>query len=81
MNQIQRQYHTLFLGDLSCFCQETDILNAFKVFGEILDVRLMRSKQDGRSLSYGFVTFKELNQAVKAMELMNGEVLIGRKLK
>ena len=73
-------YHTLFLGDLSCFCQETDILNAFKQFGDIRDLRLMKAKRDGRSLGYGFITYAETYQAARAIEEMHGKMLIGRHI-
>jgi RNA recognition motif-containing protein len=76
----QDQLRTLFLGDLSCFCQETDITNAFQVFGEIKSIRLMRSKQDGKCLGYGFITFETISSAMKALETMSGQVLVGRKL-
>jgi RNA recognition motif-containing protein len=76
----QDQLRTLFLGDLSCFCQETDITNAFQVFGEIKSIRLMRSKQDGKCLGYGFITFETISSAMKALETMTGQVLVGRKL-
>ena len=74
-------FRTLFIGDLSCFCQETDVLNAFHVFGEILEIRLMRSKEDGKCLGYGFVTFADMHSAYTALEHMNHQVLVGRKLK
>jgi len=74
------QHNTLFLGDLSCFCQESDISEAFTVFGNIQDIRLMRSKNDGSCLGYGFVTFVSQSHAARALEAMNGEVLVGRKL-
>lgn len=79
MHEPTSQFHSLFLGDLSYHCKEVDILKAFQVFGEVLEIRLMK-KNDGRSLNYGFVTFKELDQALRAIELMNGKVFMGREL-
>jgi RNA recognition motif-containing protein len=73
--------HTLFLGDLSCFCQETDIFQAFEKFGDIQDIRLMRSRTDDSCLGYGFITFLEPKVANRALEAMNGQVVVGRKLK
>jgi cold-inducible RNA-binding protein len=72
--------NTLFLGDLSCFCQENDITEAFKVFGQIQDIRLMRSKTDGSCLGYGFITFVSQSSAAQALDTMNGKVLVGRTL-
>jgi RNA recognition motif-containing protein len=72
---------TIFLGDLSRFCQEIDIIRAFEIFGEIEEIRLMRSKKDGKCLGYGFLTFRSRADATKALESMNGQLLVGRKLK
>ena len=74
------QQNTLFLGDLSCFCQEADILRVFQPFGEIKQIRLMRSKHDGKCLGYGFITFTHLYSAMQAIEQANGTVLLGRTL-
>jgi RNA recognition motif-containing protein len=74
------QPNSLFLGDLSFYCHEDDIRAAFQVFGELTEARIMR-KYDGRSLGYGFVTFKERYNAMRAMDALAGKLLIGRKLK
>ena len=81
MHPNPKQQRSLYLGDLSFFCQESDVLNAFQVFGEIQEVRLMRSKQDGKCLGYGFITFMTVEQAHNALEAMDGKVFIGRQLK
>lgn len=73
--------HGLFLGDLSIFCCEKDIENAFAKYGHILSVRIQRSKEDARALSYGFIEFASETAAVTAMNEMNGFVLIGRPLR
>ena len=71
---------SLFLGDLSCFCQEQDVFNLFCSFGEIDSIRLMRSKTTQKCLGYGFITFADINVLPRAMKLY-GIVFMGRKLK
>jgi RNA recognition motif-containing protein len=70
---------SLFLGDLSCYCHEQDIYNAFKSYGEIESIRLMRGK-DNRVLGYGFITFVDVRSTIAA-QAMNGTVVVGRPLK
>lgn len=81
MISVDDESSTLFLGDLSCFCQEKDVIAAFQRFGEIKQIRLMRSKQDGQCLGYGFICFNSVSSAVMAMEIMNGHLLLGRPLR
>eukprot|EP00599_Poterioochromonas_sp_BG-1_P002057 CAMPEP_0173140268 /NCGR_PEP_ID=MMETSP1105-20130129/4776_1 /TAXON_ID=2985 /ORGANISM="Ochromonas sp., Strain BG-1" /LENGTH=429 /DNA_ID=CAMNT_0014053205 /DNA_START=68 /DNA_END=1357 /DNA_ORIENTATION=- len=71
---------SLFLGDLSCFCQEQDIFQFFQGCGEIESIRLMRSKTTNKCLGYGFITFVDLHVLPIAMKLY-GRVLLGRRVK
>jgi RNA recognition motif-containing protein len=70
---------SLFLGDLSCFCHEQDVFNAFRPFGDVQTIRIMRGKQN-KALGYGFVTFVEMEGACKALQL-DGSLLLGRAMK
>lgn len=71
---------SLFLGDLSCFCQDQDVYQLFSQVGEIDNIRLMRSKETGKCLGYGFVTFVDINILPLAMRFY-GKVFMGRKIK
>ena len=73
--------YALFLGDLSIFCCEKDIEDAFASYGDIFNVRIQRSKETSRALSYGFIEFSCETAAVTAMNEMNGFVLKGRPLR
>eukprot|EP01038_Epipyxis_sp_PR26KG_P002179 gene2179-3093_t len=46
------QYYTIFLGDLSVFCTDEDIREAFSSCGDIAEIRIMRSKKTNLSLGY-----------------------------
>lgn len=71
----------LFLGDLSLFCTEDDLRNAFQPFGRVVEVRIKRSKENKKNLSYGFVEYSSPVEAVRAMQVMDGKLLGGRALK
>ena len=73
--------YALFLGDLSIFCDEKDIMSAFSPYGEILNVRIQRNRETARALSYGFIEFSCETAAVTAMNEKNGFVLKGRPLR
>ena len=70
---------SLFLGDLSCFCQEVDVFQVFSQFGSIEEIRLKRDGE-GNGLGYGFVTFIEMKSAEAALEA-DGLIILGRPVK
>eukprot|EP01039_Chlorochromonas_danica_P007216 gene7216-7982_t len=72
---------TLFLGDLSTFCTERDIHNVFAPYGEVLEIKIMRSEETYRNLSYGFIKFAHPAAAKKAMNGLNGVLFCGRNLR
>lgn len=77
----EKENCALFLGDLSIFCDEKDIESAFAQFGEIVDVRIQRSKETARALSYGFIEFADSASAAAALSSMNYYLLKGRPLR
>lgn len=71
----------LFLGDLSLFCTEDDLRVAFQPFGNLVEVRIKRSKENKKNLSYGFVEYSSPVEAIRAMQVMDGKIFCGRALK
>jgi RNA recognition motif-containing protein len=72
---------TLFLGDLSTFCTEKDIHDVFSQFGEVVEIKIMRSEETLRNLSYGFLKFANPANAKKAMNALDGSLFCGRHLR
>lgn len=72
---------TLFLGDLSAFVSEQDIHNVFSAYGEIVEIKIMRSEETMRNLSYGFIKFAHANSAKRAMNGLDGVLFCGRHLR
>lgn len=72
---------TLFLGDLSAFCNEEDIHKLFSPFGEIVEIKIMRSEETSRNLSYGFIKFASAACAKKAMNAIDGTLFCGRHIR
>lgn len=73
--------NSLFVGDLPKFCTEADLEQVFAPYGPLLDVKIKRNNNTGKSLSYGFVTFPTLEAADEARVRLDGCMLGGRKLR
>lgn len=63
------------------FCTEKDIYDAFSPFGHVQEVKIMKNMETHRNLSYGFVTFANMEDAERAKERLNGTVLCGRPMR
>lgn len=72
---------TLFVGNLSVFCTEKEIEQVFTPYGHILEIRMAKSEDQSKHLSYGFIKFANVASAQLAMHDLNGVVLCGRPLK
>ncbi len=72
---------SLFIGDLAIFCSEREIEDAFSPYGEIQEIKIMRSEETSRNLSYGFIKFSSAMAAKRAMTELNGVILCGRPLR
>ena len=72
---------SLFIGDLAIFCSEHEIEQTFSPYGEIQEIKIMRSEETSRNLSYGFIKFSTAVAAKRAMTDLNGYILCGRPLR
>jgi RNA recognition motif-containing protein len=72
---------SLFIGDLAIFCSEREIEDAFSPYGEIQEIKIMRSEETSRNLSYGFIKYSSAQAAKRAMTELNGVILCGRPLR
>lgn len=70
----------IFVGNLSYSADPSDLENAFKEFGEIQDVKIVKDRDTGRSRGFGFITFATAEQAKQALS-MDGKEVQGRKLR
>lgn len=84
MNYNHHQHHSkssLFIGDLAIFCTEEDIRRTFSPYGEITEVKIIKSEETSRNLSYGFITFASVESAADALNSLNGQLLCGRPMR
>ena len=71
---------TLFVGDLSKHCLESNLRQLFSRFGTIENVRIVRGK-DSVSLNYGFLIMSAEEEVLNAIKYVNGVLFMGRYIK
>lgn len=76
-----QEMNTLFVGDLSIFCEENDIKEMFVKYGELDEVKIIRCEETNKNLSYGFVKYSKHESAVLALKELNGVLLVGRPMR
>eukprot|EP01040_Poterioochromonas_malhamensis_P009805 gene9805-10649_t len=72
---------SLFVGDLPKFCTEPDLEQFFSRYGPVLDVKIKRNVNTGKTLSYGFVTLSTEALAQEAIRAFDGAMFLGRKMR
>ncbi|WPH01875.1 Hypothetical protein R9X50_00472900 [Acrodontium crateriforme] len=71
----------IFVGDLSNEVNDEVLMQAFSVFGNVSEARVMWDMKTGRSRGYGFVAFRDRAEAEKALSSMDGEWLGSRAIR
>jgi len=71
----------VYVGHIPKNFEEKEIRGFFEQFGEILRVRLSRSKKTAQSKGYAFVQFVDADVAKIVADTMNDYILCGRLLK
>ena len=68
----------VFVGSIDFNATEKDVEEAFKPYGEIVHVILLRDKDTQKSRGFGFVTFKERHSVEAAIKGMHKQPILGR---
>ncbi|OWM73627.1 hypothetical protein CDL15_Pgr026726 [Punica granatum] len=68
----------LFVKGISFSTTEATFKEAFRKYGEVVEASIIRNKDNGRSKGYGYVAFATSDDAVRALDDMNGKLLDGR---
>lgn len=71
----------IFVGNLSYTASTTDLEEAFRDFGEVVDAKIVKDRATGKSRGFGFVTFNSDEDAKKAALAMDGKEISGRKIR
>ncbi|KAJ3134709.1 hypothetical protein HK100_003353 [Physocladia obscura] len=71
----------IFVGDLGSEVNDQLLAKAFSAFGSLSDARVMWDPNSGKSRGYGFVAFKDREDAERAISAMNNEWLGSRPIR
>ena len=70
----------IFVGNLLFEATESDLENAFKAFGRIESVVIVKEKKGIKSRGFGFVEMPDEQEALNAIANLNGKDFMGREL-
>lgn len=72
----------IFVGGISYSITEQELEEVFSQFGEVINVRIVRDYETGKSRGFAFVMFRDAESVEKAITLDNtkiGERIVGVK--
>lgn len=70
----------IYVGNLARGVTEEEITEAFKAFGQVDTVNIIKDKFNGESRGFGFVEMPSKAEAQTAIESLNGKELQGRPM-
>lgn len=73
--------HSVYIGNLSFKAEESQVLQIFKPYGYIKNIKIMREGKENKSKGFAFVDMVNIQEANKAVEALNGSSYQGRTLK
>jgi cold-inducible RNA-binding protein len=71
----------LFVGGLAWATDDAALADAFGQYGSLVEAKVVKDRDTGRSRGFGFVTYEDEGSAASALEAMNGQTLDGRTLR
>ncbi len=71
----------LFVGGLAWATKDEGLKNAFAPYGAIVEAKVICERETGRSRGFGFVTFENEDDALRAEAALNGTTLDGRSIR
>lgn len=70
----------VYVGNLSYDVTEQDLQELFKGVGPVRNVEIVYNRSTHRSKGYGFVEMLHMDEAINAVEVLNDQFFMGRKL-
>lgn len=70
----------IYVGNLSYATTEEELRQAFETFGQVASAALIKDKFTGKSRGFGFVEMPSREEALAAIQALNGAELAGRTL-
>ena len=70
----------IYCANLAYTCTDDELKDAFSEYGEVVSAKIITDRETRRSRGFGFVEMPSDEDALKAIEALNGEDFQGRKL-
>ncbi len=70
----------IYVGNLPYSAGDADLADKFGAFGTVESARIVTDRDSGRSKGFGFVEMATPEEAGRAIESLNGQDFMGRKL-
>ena len=70
----------IYVGNLSREVTDDDLREAFESFGNIISAKVIKDRFSGESRGFGFVEMSDKEEAMSAMEGLNGADLKGKTI-
>lgn len=70
----------LFVGSLPWGVDDQKLGDLFSQFGSVVSAVVLKDRMTGRSRGFGFVEMANDNEAMEAVEKLNGSDMDGRKI-
>jgi len=70
----------IFVGSLPFSIDDADLKESFGVYGTVNSVKIITDKFTGRSKGFGFVEMENEEEALKAIQELNGATVDGRTI-
>ncbi|GLJ52421.1 hypothetical protein SUGI_1115080 [Cryptomeria japonica] len=74
-------HYSIFVGDLSSEVTDATLFAAFSIYPSCSDARVMWDQKSGRSRGFGFVSFRNQQDADNAINQMTGKSLGSRQIR
>lgn len=71
----------IYVGNLAHAATEDQVRDLFSQFGEVKSVKIIKDRFTGQSRGFAFVEMMEAENGAKALEDLNGQEFIGRRLR
>ena len=70
----------LYVGNLSYRLTNEELSQVFEEFGEVASARVMTDRETGKARGFGFVEMPNDEEALNAIDQLNGQEVSGRKM-
>eukprot|EP00179_Madagascaria_erythrocladioides_P023699 CAMPEP_0198347234 /NCGR_PEP_ID=MMETSP1450-20131203/83732_1 /TAXON_ID=753684 ORGANISM="Madagascaria erythrocladiodes, Strain CCMP3234" /NCGR_SAMPLE_ID=MMETSP1450 /ASSEMBLY_ACC=CAM_ASM_001115 /LENGTH=219 /DNA_ID=CAMNT_0044052733 /DNA_START=36 /DNA_END=696 /DNA_ORIENTATION=- len=71
----------LFVGNLAWAVDDAELEDAFAPYGAVVEAKVIRDRESGRSRGFGFITYEETGAVEEALAAMDGAELLGRSIR